>query len=315
MACDATRAESQEDNKPKELSLDYVKKIISHQPKLGTNPFGTLYEGTDDGGRQMIVKILAEHENITALRREEAFSNEIQNITVLEPHENIVKLVGHYAAPKKANNEASSADEDGIERAICYEYLHKRSLPNSGEYDSIEWSKRLKIIKGVCQGLQLVHKHNIVHMDLKPENIWLDKDMVPKIVNFGLSVLIEEGRSEKRTDKLVGSIGYIAPEYAFNGEISARTDIYSLGLVIIEITTGEENPRMKNDGSARKYIDNICNDWTEEHIASNYPSLDADCLQQVNACIKIGLECVEINPANRPSIDKVVEKLDARCAS
>jgi serine/threonine protein kinase len=105
--------------------------------------------------------------------------------------------------------------------------------------------------------------------------------------------------------------GYMAPEYLYRGEISAQSDVYSLGLMIIEITTGEKNCPEDNQPSARQYIDKVRTSWTAEHIASKYSSLPTEGLQQVHACIEIGLESVEIDRKNRPTIEKIVDRLNA----
>lgn len=102
----------------------------------------------------------------------------------------------------------------------------------------------------------------------------------------------------------------MAPEYLHTGEISARSDIYSLGILILEITTEEQNFREENDPSGRKFIAKVHNDWTQEHIASMYEYLDTEGCLQVNACIEIGLKCVEIRQCLRPTIGDIVEMLN-----
>ncbi|VAH93676.1 unnamed protein product [Triticum turgidum subsp. durum] len=108
--------------------------------------------------------------------------------------------------------------------------------------------------------------------------------------------------------------GYIAPEYLYRGEISTKSDIYSLGLLIMETTTGEKNCPGK-EPSAVQFIKNVRENWKEQRIASEYPLLDVDGLQQVKKCIEIGLECVEIDRLKRPSIETILDKLNGRCAS
>ncbi|VAI02972.1 unnamed protein product [Triticum turgidum subsp. durum] len=109
--------------------------------------------------------------------------------------------------------------------------------------------------------------------------------------------------------------GYIAPEYLYRGEISAQSDIYSLGLLIIETTTGEKNNPKQNEPSAREFIERVRQNWTEGHIASRYSKLNANGLQEVKVSIEIGLDCVRIDRKSRPSIESIVQRLDGRCAS
>lgn len=116
------------------------------------------------------------------------------------------------------------------------------------------------------------------------------------------------------TQNVVGAYGYMAPEYLYRGEISTQSDIYSLGLLIIEITTREKNCPNNQDRSGRNFIENVRQNWTDEHIASKCSSLDADCLQQVKTCIETGLKCVEIDRKKRPSIVEIVDTLNGRRA-
>lgn len=200
---------------------------------------------------------------------------------------------------------------DVYESLLCYEYLPKGSL-NKNLFEvpkKMDWETRFKIIKGVCKGLLFLHSIPILHLDLRPENIWLDNYMRPKIADSGLFRLFDQAHT-LTTEDVMGSYGYIAPpEYLYRGNISFKYDIYSLGLLIMEISTGERNCPGKGP-SAVHIIKNVRDNWTEEHIASEYPSLDPDCLNQIKACINIGLECVEIDRRKRPSIEKILDTLN-----
>jgi serine/threonine protein kinase len=173
---------------------------------------------------------------------------------------------------------------------------------------STNWDTCFKIIKGVCQGLLYLHKldNPITHMDLNLNNIWLDRTMVPKIANLGLPRIFSEDQIRDYTKE---SHRYMAPEYLNSTGKSVPIDIYSLGVIMIQITTREE--KVNNlDNASRKYIDSIRKKWTAEHIASEYSSLDSERLHQVHTCIKTGLECVQIDQKNRPSIDEIVDRLN-----
>jgi len=205
-----------------------------------------------------------------------------------------------------------------FESLLCHEYLERGSLQKNlfGEGSSyLPWETRFKIIKGICHGLRFLHRIPIIHMDLKPENILLDNNMMPKIADFGLSRLFGQEQTRANTQNVVGSYGYIAPEYLYRGEISTQSDIYSLGLLIIETTTGEKNQPNHNEPSARDFIEKVRQTWTDGYIASMYSKFYANDLQEVRVCIDIGLECVEIDRKKRPSIESIVERLEGRCAS
>ncbi|KAM3311546.1 hypothetical protein ACQJBY_031908 [Aegilops geniculata] len=302
---------------PKNLPLDFLKTItdqFSDARKIGTGAFGTVYMGLMPDGQIITVKKLAENSPIA---RDKAFANEVQNIMALH-HENVLKLVGycHEGQKKVVLNNGRYIVADIVESLLCHEYLPLGSLQKHlfEVHTKMDWNTRFNIIKGICNGLHFVHSIPIVHMDLKPENILLDDNMVPKIADFGLSRLFGQEQTRMNTQNVVGSYGYIAPEYLYRGEISTKSDIYSLGLLIMETTTGEKNCPGK-EPSAMQFIKNVRENWKEQRITSEYPLLDADGLQQVKKCIEIGLQCVEIDRLKRPSIETILDKLNGRCAS
>ncbi|GJM97174.1 hypothetical protein PR202_ga14080 [Eleusine coracana subsp. coracana] len=172
---------------------------------------------------------------------------------------------------------------------------------------------RFKIIMGICDGLHFLHEGRteaIVHLNLKPSNILLGNNMVPKIADFGLSRLFGEEQTRILTQNVVGWIGYIAPEYHYRGEISVKSDIFSLGVLILEIVTGLKKNANSQDISSKFFIDNVRKNWIEKtYIKSKYPTLDEEYLPQVQRCIDIGLNCVQTDPNKRPVVGKIIHKL------
>ncbi|OEL32052.1 Cysteine-rich receptor-like protein kinase 8 [Dichanthelium oligosanthes] len=319
MATDASRGGTPSllSTLPKELPLDFLKEItdgFSPERKLGKGAFGTVYKGILQNGEMIAVKKLADNSPVAP---EKQFQNEVVNLMAVQ-HENIVKLVGycHQAQKKVIEHNGRYILVDVVESLLCYEYapngnLDKCIFDTSSRPD---WKTCFNIIKGICQGLHFLHKEMdkpIVHLDLQPANILLDDNMVPKISDFGLSRLFGEEQTRINTINVVGAKGYMAPEYLYRGEISTRSDIYSLGVLIMEITTGEKNFSSEKDMSARDFVRQT---WTDEHIASKYSSLDAGSLQEVKTCIDIGLKCVDIDQRKRTSIVEIVDKLNGRHA-
>ncbi|KAL6660742.1 hypothetical protein ACP70R_001777 [Stipagrostis hirtigluma subsp. patula] len=303
---------------PKQLPADFLKEItngFSADRKLGQGAFGTVYKGFLQDGQAIAVKKLTENSPVAP---EKQFQNEVGNLMAID-HENIVKLVGfcHEMQKKVIEHNGRYIIVDVVESLLCYEYAPKGSL-NDYVFDNayrLDWVTCFKIIKGICQGLHCLHKEMdrpIVHLDLKPANILLDDNMVPKIADFGLSRFFGEEQTRINTLNVVGAKGYMAPEYLYRGEISPRSDIYSLGLLIIEITTGEKNSSTDQDMSARQFVDKVRQTWMDQHIASKYSSLDSDALQQVKTCIEIGLKCADLDPKKRPTIVEVLDKLNGR---
>ncbi|WVZ53926.1 hypothetical protein U9M48_004812, partial [Paspalum notatum var. saurae] len=263
---------------------------FSSDREIGRGGFGVVYKGVDaQSGAVTAVKKLRPISGA----QDKQFKNEA-NILARVDHHNIVKLIGYC--------------DEMQEKLLCYEYLPKGSL-DSIIYDEpcgLEWRDRYKIVVGICQGLYYLHEGldntPIIHMDLKPSNILLDDRMEPKIADFGLSRLFGEEQSLTCTENLMGSIGYMAPEYWNRGEISTKSDIYSLGILILEIVTGKKNHQVMGNKSGEHFIEDVRKVWTHmSQKASKNLSLGSDCLQQVHRCIEIGLSCVEADKERRPT--------------
>ncbi|XP_037425053.1 cysteine-rich receptor-like protein kinase 27 [Triticum dicoccoides] len=139
---------------------------------------------------------------------------------------------------------------------------------------------------------------HIVHLDLKPENILLDNNMVPKIADFCLSRNLDEKQSRFTTKNVYGTVGYLAPEFIRGGDITYKSDMYSLGIIITEITTGK-----KSDPD----IENVLESWRNRLEKSKADTQ----LLQVRVCTEIALECTESNPTRRPDIQDVINRLGA----
>ncbi|KAG2556874.1 hypothetical protein PVAP13_8NG173301 [Panicum virgatum] len=306
---------------PKDLPATFMKEItngFSPDHELGRTAFGKFYKGVlpEGGGGMIAVKRLSEN----ASELQGTFAAEVTNLMGLM-HENIAELVHycHEAHKNVVQRNGRYVIEDVIESCLCYEYLPNGSLDNHLYADtmSIIWDTRFKIIRGICQGIHFLHMDLVsgplVHMNLAPNSIWLDDNWVPKIADFGLSRLFGQEQTRMYTVNVKGYNGYMAPEYLYRGEISTMSDIYSLGMLILEITTGEKNCGYSEDRSARNFVTNVHENWkTNEQIIHKYPSLDPNGLQQVRACIVIGLKCVEADRNKRPSIVDIVLKLNGK---
>ncbi|TVU12383.1 hypothetical protein EJB05_46024, partial [Eragrostis curvula] len=185
---------------------------------------------------------------------------------------------------------------------------------NADESCGLDWYKRYKIIKGICcaihylhEGCQSTKKGSIIHLDLKPANILLDDDMVPKVADFGLSRLFDCKNSQTVTKNYpAGSLGYMAPEYMFDHVITTKADIYSLGVIITEIITGEKiNPVSFNKTSCQGYVENVLKRWRnrlKEAIS------ETDC-EQIKACLEVGLSCLKHDRHERPTAAEITKKL------
>ncbi|XP_015697519.1 tyrosine-protein kinase JAK2-like isoform X1 [Oryza brachyantha] len=299
--------------------LDFLEKItnnFSREQEIGRGSFGVVYKGVLPNGEVVAVKKLLD--SVAEINQDKQFQSEAGILIDLN-HTNIVKLIGYCYETRKdvVEKDRKFFFIETSKKLLCYEYLPRGSLDRYiyGESSELNWDMRFKIIKGICQGLMFLHelKRPIIHLDLKPGNVLLDDNMMPKIADFGLSRLLGEDKTRTRTLTVVGSRGYIAPEYCYSGEISTKSDIFSLGVLIIEIVTGLKVDSSSQDISSQEFIGNVRKNWSKmPHIASNYRLLDANCLQQVKRCIDIALSCVEKNPKDRPSIGEIVDRLNCK---
>ncbi|XP_052157897.1 cysteine-rich receptor-like protein kinase 44 isoform X1 [Oryza glaberrima] len=204
---------------------------FSENRNVGIGGFGTVYKGQLLDGHTVAIKRFVVDAAIFD------FKSELQLVRL--QHTNLIRLLGWCIHEK--------------EKILVYEFMQKGSLDNiifhKRKGALLNWSKRLQIIKGLAEGLLYLHKHClIVHRDLKPNNILLDHDMNPKIADFGSAVTLVSDVAEERTRRVVGTSGYIAPEYASEGRYSLKTDVFSFGVVVLEIISGRKNFIMEKQG-------------------------------------------------------------------
>uniref|UniRef100_A0A453T3H7 non-specific serine/threonine protein kinase n=2 Tax=Aegilops tauschii subsp. strangulata TaxID=200361 RepID=A0A453T3H7_AEGTS len=224
------------------MPLDLLREItndFSEERRIGSGSYGKVYLGVHQHGKRIAVKILYDMPGID----DEQFQNEFNNLTRLR-HQNIVRLVGycHNIQEIQVEYKGKLVLAEKTHRALCLEYMSNGSLDKylSDECDRYDWQTGYGIIKGICQGLKYLHnelKPPIYHLDLKPANVLLDENMVPRIADFGMSRLFRDEKT-RATNSSLGTIGYLPPEYICNNLISNKFDIFSLGVVIIKIMAG-----------------------------------------------------------------------------
>ncbi|KAK9095755.1 hypothetical protein Sjap_021252 [Stephania japonica] len=199
--------------------------------KLGEGGFGPVYKGRLEEGQEIAVKKLSKSSG-QGLKE---FKNEIMLIAKLQ-HTNLVRLLG--CSIKKE------------EKMLIYEYMPNKSLdfflfdPTGDGRKTLDWRKRVNIIEGVAQGLLYLHKYSrlrIIHRDLKASNILLDAEMNPKISDFGMARIFGGNDSAANTNRIVGTYGYMSPEYAMEGIFSMKSDVFSYGVLLLEIVSGRKN--------------------------------------------------------------------------
>uniref|UniRef100_A0A6M2F0S7 Non-specific serine/threonine protein kinase n=1 Tax=Populus davidiana TaxID=266767 RepID=A0A6M2F0S7_9ROSI len=215
---------------------------FSEENKLGRGGFGPVYKGKFPGGQEIAIKRLS---SVSGQGLEE-FKNEVILIARLQ-HRNLVRLVGYCIK--------------GDEKILLYEYMPNKSL-DSFIFDRdlgvlLNWERRFDIILGVARGLLYLHQDSrlrIIHRDMKTSNILLDAEMNPKISDFGLARMFEGKQTEGSTNRVVGTYGYMSPEYALDGLFSVKSDVFSFGVVVLEILSGKRNTGYFNSDEAQSLL-------------------------------------------------------------
>ncbi|KAL6640393.1 hypothetical protein ACP70R_021516 [Stipagrostis hirtigluma subsp. patula] len=300
---------------PKIMSLESLKEItdnFSEERKLGSGTFGKVYKGVQNG-EEIAVKMLHLMPGIDDL---EQFKREFENLWRVR-HQNIVQLLGYCYEIRLEYvelGEGKTVFGQNIYRALCFEYMHNGSLQKHlcDEYHGLDWQTRYKIIKGICEGLKYLHEgldHSIYHMDIKPDNILLDKDMVPKLADFGLSKLVCNDQTQA-TQSSIGTIGYLPPEYLERNLVSKKLDIFSLGVVMIQIMAGIKGYHKSAYMSSQEFIDLVHENWRNRLEGTlRSTSLEVEC-HQVRRSIEIAADCVHADRKKRPIIGNIVRWLN-----
>ncbi|XP_068488016.1 G-type lectin S-receptor-like serine/threonine-protein kinase At4g27290 isoform X2 [Phaseolus vulgaris] len=271
---------------------------FSDDNMLGQGGFGPVYKGTLDG-KNIAVKRLSD----TSAQGLKEFKNEVIFCSKLQ-HRNLVKVLGYCVEEQ--------------EKLLIYEYMPNKSLNfflfDDSQSKLLDWSARLNIISGIARGLLYLHQDSrlrIIHRDLKSSNILLDDDMNPKISDFGLAKVGKGDQIEGNTRRVVGTYGYMAPEYAIGGVFSVKSDVYSFGVLLLEVLSGKKNKGFSYSIHSYNLIEHAWRCWKEcipiEFIDTCLR--DSYILSEALRCIHIGLLCVQHQPNDRPNMTTVVTML------
>uniref|UniRef100_A0ACD5TY81 Uncharacterized protein n=1 Tax=Avena sativa TaxID=4498 RepID=A0ACD5TY81_AVESA len=288
---------------------------FSDERSLGAGAYGKVYMGVHEYGKKIAVKMLHDDMPTHADGCHEQFQTEFSNLKRLR-HQNIVQLLGYYYETKHKHMEYDGRQifSEKTHRALYSEYMHNGDLDKyllSDKYKGDAWHTCYAIIKGICKGLKYLHEEldsPIYHLNLKPSNVLLDNNLVPKLTDYGLSELCGEEQTQI-TKCFMGTIGYVPPEYIEGNEISNKFDIFSLGAIIMKIMAGPTSYSRNDEMRTPQFVELVQGNWRNKlHATSTYPLESYS--QQVRSCIEIALSCLEVDPCKRPSIGDIVNKFN-----
>ena len=272
--------------------------------EIGRGAWGAVYKGVLSDKRVAAIKRLNE-----ANQGEGEFLAEVSIIGRIN-HKNLIEMWGYCA--------------NGKHRLLVYEYIEHGSLAENLSAGTLDWKKRFEIAQGTAKGLAYLHEDClewVLHCDVKPQNILLDSNYHPKVADFGLSRLQNKGVLPNSTfSKIRGTRGYMAPEWVFNLPITSKVDVYSYGIVVLEMVTGkgptrsvhdiDEGVEMENERLVtwvREKKNGKVANWIEDIID---PIMVARCdMGKMEILVQMALQCVEEDKDTRPTMSQVVEML------
>ncbi|XP_029124552.1 G-type lectin S-receptor-like serine/threonine-protein kinase At4g27290, partial [Cajanus cajan] len=281
------------------LTITNATNNFSLNNKIGQGGFGRVYKGQLADGRDVAVKRLSSGsgQGITE------FITEVKLIAKLQ-HRNLVKLLGCCFR--------------GQEKLLIYEYMVNGSL-DSFIFDQIkgkllDWPRRFQIIFGIARGFLYLHQDSrlkIIPRDLKASNVLLDEKLNPKISDFGMAKAFGGDQTEGNTNIVVGTYGYMAPEYAVDGLFSIKSDVFSFGILLLEIVCGSKNRALFHRNQTLNLVGYAWTLWKEHNVLQLIDSSikDSCVIPEVLRCIHVSLLCVQQCPDDRPTMTSVIQML------
>ncbi|XP_019087866.1 PREDICTED: cysteine-rich receptor-like protein kinase 14 isoform X1 [Camelina sativa] len=283
-------------------SLQYDFKAIeaatnkfSENNVIGRGGFGEVFKGVLNG-TEVAIKRLSKASKQGAVE----FKNEVVLVAKLH-HRNLVRLLGFCL--------------EGEEKILVYEFVPNKSLDyflfDPVKQGELDWTKRYNIIQGITRGILYLHQDSrltIIHRDLKASNILLDVNMNPKIADFGMARIFGIDQSGANTNRIAGTRGYMPPEYVMQGQFSAKSDVYSYGVLVLEIICGKNNRFVhQSDTTAENLVTYAWRLWRNDSpLELVDPTIFENCeTEEVLRCIHIALLCVQRNPTDRPSLSTI----------
>ncbi|KAE8688584.1 PTI1-like tyrosine-protein kinase [Hibiscus syriacus] len=272
---------------------------FNYDNKLGEGGFGSVYWGQLRDGSQIAVKRL----KVWCNKAEVQFAVEVETLARVR-HKNLLSLRGYCA--------------EGQERLIVYNYMPNRSLLSHlhGHHSAeclLDWTRRMNIAIGSADGIAYLHHHStphVIHRDIKASNVLLDSDFQPQVADFGFAKFIPDGATHVTT-RVKGTVGYLAPEYAMLGKASESCDVYSFGVLLLELVSGKR-PLEKVSAFLKRPIAEWALPLVSEGKLSEVadPKLNGKYVEEeLKRLVLVALVCADNRPEKRPTMLEVVELL------
>ncbi|KAG2668355.1 hypothetical protein I3760_15G156500 [Carya illinoinensis] len=285
--------------------IEMATSAFSFENKLGEGGYGPVYKGILENGQEIAVKKLSK----TSTQGFEEFKNEV-TLTAELQHVNLVRVLGFCI--------------ERDEQMLIYEYMPNKSLDfylfDPARRFLLDWSKRVQVIEGITQGLLYLQEYSrlrVIHRDLKASNILLDNEKKPKISDFGMAKIFSKDEHEANTNRIVGTYGYIPPEYARQGLYSTKYDVYSFGVLLLQIISGKKNAYCDGQEEDLNLLDHAYELWKSgKGVELMDPSLDdtfPSC--KLITSLQTALLCVQEKASDRPSMTKVFSMLRGETAA
>ncbi|PHT57405.1 Cysteine-rich receptor-like protein kinase 42 [Capsicum baccatum] len=277
-------------------NLEKATNYFDPSTKVGQGGNGSVYKGTLPNGNVIAVKRLF----FNTRQWVDEFFNEVNLIHGIE-HKNLVKLLG--------------CSIEGPESLLVYEFVTNKSLDqylfDKNKIKILHWEERFRIIVGTAEGIDFLHRGSeirIIHRDIKSSNVLLDENLEAKIADFGLARCFAADKTHLSTG-IAGTLGYMAPEYLVKGQLTEKADVYSYGVLVLEIVCGRKSIAFADDSGS--LIQTVWKLYTTNQVTESVdPLLDGDFpREEASKVLKVGLLCTQASVALRPSMREVVQML------